>query len=215
MVEEILHGSYDVGKNTLLPYLLARGVRSLDYVMVSHFDFDHVGGFLYIMKEIKLKNILVATVGQEESENYSKFIKIAREKRINVLKVEAGKRINIENKLFFDILWPFQDKTISENAINNNSIVCKLCYGEFKMLFTGDIEEEAERVLCGLYSTNAVLNSTVLKVAHHGSKTSTIQDFLNFINPNIALIGVGKNNTFGHPGDEVIERLQNMRNTNL
>ena len=103
MVEEILHGSYDVGKNTLLPYLLARGIRSLDYVLISHFDFDHVGGILYVMNEINVKNILVATAGQEESENYSKFIKIAKDRRINVLQVEAGKKVNIENKLFFDI----------------------------------------------------------------------------------------------------------------
>lgn len=99
---------------------------------------------------------------------------------------------------------------ILENILNNNSIVCKLNYKNVSVLFTGDIEEIAEKKIVSLYDSN-ILNSTILKVAHHGSKTSSIQDFISKVNPKIALIGVGENNKFGHPNDMVVERLQICR----
>ena len=108
------------------------------------------------------------------------------------------------------ILWPEQ-KQIQENILNNNSIVCKLVYKNFSMLFTGDIEEVAEKQIIANYKNSRILDSTVLKVAHHGSKTSSIQEFLEVVKPKIALIGVGDKNKFGHPNNEVIERLQNLR----
>lgn len=84
------------------------------------------------------------------------------------------------------------------------------------MLLTGDIEEIAERKILEEYKNNlTILNSTFLKVGHHGSSTSSIQEFLNNVKPKIALIGVGKNNTFGHPNEGVIERLKNLRCRNL
>ena len=98
---------------------------------------------------------------------------------------------------------------VVENVLNNNSIVCKLYYKNFTCLFTGDIEEIAEKRILETYKNNInLLNSTVLKVGHHGSKTSSIQEFLNYIKPKIALIGVATNNTFGHPSNEVLERLK-------
>lgn len=79
------------------------------------------------------------------------------------------------------------------------------------MLFTGDIEKIAERQIVEEYRETIILNSTILKVAHHGSKTSSIQSFLDAVKPKIALIGVGKNNLFGHPNGEVINRIENLR----
>ena len=96
---------------------------------------------------------------------------------------------------------------ISENAINNNSLVCKLNYKKFSMLFTGDIEEIAEKSILQRYSKKE-LNSIVLKIAHHGSKTSSTEEFIKKVLPKNAIIGVGKNNLFGHPSMEVIERLK-------
>lgn len=79
------------------------------------------------------------------------------------------------------------------------------------MLFTGDIEKEAEEILVSKYKETNILKSTILKVAHHGSKTSSSEQFLKLVNPNAALIGIGKNNRYGHPNKEVIDRLQSMR----
>lgn len=163
------------------------------------------------MQEIKVKNVICSFVGQEKSENYEEFVEIINTKKINVLEVFAGKRVNIEKDLYINILWPLQESKIYNNEINNNSMVFKLCYKNFSMLFTGDIEEEAEKKICNLYNSENVLKSTILKVAHHGSKTSSTEEFLNLVSPKLALIGVGKNNNFGHPSNMVIDRLKNIR----
>jgi competence protein ComEC len=105
-----------------------------------------------------------------------------------------------------DVLWP-QTDLINENVLNNNSIVCKLVYMNCSILFTGDIEEIAEKKMLELYGSK-VLNSTILKVAHHGSKSSSIKEFVSKVNPKVALIGVGENNKFGHPNENVLERLK-------
>ena len=105
---------------------------------------------------------------------------------------------------------------MSENVLNNNSIVCKLHYKNFSILFTGDIEEIAEKEILKEYKNNFnLLKATVMKVPHHGSKTSSTQEFLEAVNSSFALIGVGKNNTFGHPNDEVIGRLKSLRYKNI
>lgn len=165
------------------------------------------------MNEIKVKNVIVSTVGQEASENYSESLESVKIRKIKIIEAKAGNRINIEKDIYFDILWPIQDKKIEENEINNNSIVCKFVYNSFSILFTGDIEETAEKEIVKKYKN--FLEATILKVAHHGSKTSSTKDFLNFVKPKIALIGVGENNNFGHPNYEVLERIKNLRWENL
>ncbi len=162
------------------------------------------------MEELKVKQIIIGKQF-DNSENYNKFLDIIKEKNVKVHVVEAGIKINIEKNLFFQVLWPNDKQKISENSINNNALVCKLNYKNFSMLFTGDIEEEAEKILMSNYKNKYNLKATILKVGHHGSKTSSTSEFLNLVNPKIALIGVGKNNTFGHPNNEVLERLYNLR----
>lgn len=164
------------------------------------------------MEELETKNVIISKQGKD-SENYRKFKEIVSKKKINVLVVGETnghpQKIYIEENLYFDIIWPNNSKLISENSLNNNSIVCKLNYKSFSMLFTGDIEEMAEKQILQEYKNNLqILESTILKVGHHGSKTSSIEQFIETVNPRIALIGVGENNKFGHPNDEVINRLQ-------
>lgn len=197
---------YDVGKNILIPYLLDRGYTKIDYIMISHFDRDHVGGILTIMEELQVKNVIFAKQ-EEDSNNYQEFIELVKEKNIKLRIVEKGNRIRIEDEIYFDLLWP-PKKQIEENALNNNSIVAQLVYREFSMLFTGDIEEKAEKEILQDVNSN-YLKATVLKVAHHGSKTSTTTEILKEIKPQVALIGVGKNNNFGHPSKETLEKLKN------
>ena len=115
----------------------------------------------------------------------------------------------MENNLYFDILWP-KEEQIEENKINNNAIVMKLNYNNFSMMLTGDIEEVAEKEIVKTYKDKKILKSDILKVAHHGSKTSTTEEILNEIEPKVSLIGVGKNNLFGHPSSEVLKRLENL-----
>lgn len=201
---------YDVGKNTLIPYLLDRGYSKIDMVIISHFDSDHIGGILTLLEELKVKKVIISKQ-KEESENFNKFTKIVKEKHIKVETVEAGERLKIEKNIYFDILWPNNSKIIGENSLNNNSIVCKLCYKNFSCLFTGDIEEIAENAILNEYKNTNLLKSDVIKIAHHGSKTSSTSEFIEKVNPKIALIGVGKNNKFGHPSQKTIQLL-NERN---
>ncbi len=163
------------------------------------------------MKEIEVKNVIIGKQF-EASENYEEFVKIVKEKNIKVYVVEAGKKINIEEGLYLDILWPASANVINDNKINNNSLVCKLVYKDFSILFTGDIESKAENAILKKYANNMeVLNATVLKVAHHGSKTSTTEEFLEAVKPKLAVIGVGKNNTFGHPSEIILESLKKIK----
>lgn len=202
-------GSFDVGEKILLPYLLDRGVTKIDYMMISHFDSDHVGGLFSILENLRVEHVLISKQGKE-SENYKHFLEISKRKKIKVIYVEAGDRINIEKNMFFEILFPTRN-LISENILNNNSIVARLVYKNIKILFTGDIEEIAEKELIKLYSKTNKLRADILKVAHHGSKSSTIASFLKLVNPRISLIGVGATNTFGHPNIGVLERLEQIR----
>ena len=163
------------------------------------------------MEKIKVVQVIISKQG-EESENYRRFKELVNKKKIKVIVVNKGDRLQIEQDVVIDILWPNNRNLISENVLNNNSIVCKLKYKKFSILFTGDIEEIAERQILKEYKNNLqVLNSTVLKVGHHGSKTSSIQEFIDVVKPKIALIGVGENNKFGHPSDDVIKRLENIK----
>ena len=159
------------------------------------------------MREMKVKNAII-TKQVQDSDNFQDFIETAKEERVNIILVEAGEKIQIEKDVYFDILWPNSKNYISENPLNNNSLVCKLNYKKFSMLFTGDIEEIAEEEILKIYKDE--LKSDILKVAHHGSKTSTSKDFLEIVSPQIALIGVGENNKFGHPNNVVLDRLKDI-----
>ena len=202
-----LNKNFDVGEKTLVPYILDRGYTKIDYIFVSHFDFDHVGGILTVLQELKVGKVIIGKQF-ENSENYEKMIKIARKKKIEIIQVDKENDIVID-EVKFNIIWPDKENIIKENSLNNNSLVMKMIYKNFSMLFTGDIEEIAERKIIDIYKDNSdILKSDVLKIAHHGSKTSSINEFLKLVKPKIALIGVGKTNTFGHPNIEVLERLE-------
>lgn len=202
-----LDKNYDVGKNTLVPYLLDRGVCTIDYLIVSHFDNDHCGGLMYLLKTLRVKNVFISKQAKL-NEEYKNFMEIVKQKHISIKIVKQGDVISIEDDLKIYILHPSLELCFDD--LNNNSIVAKLVYKDFSMLFTGDIEKEAESKIVEKYG-KSLLKSTVIKVAHHGSKTSSTQEFIDLVNPKIALIGVGKGNNFGHPNEEVLERLNNLK----
>lgn len=166
------------------------------------------GGILTVLEKLKVSKAIISKQG-ENSENYRRFEQIVKDKKIKEMTVDKGDRLKIERNLYFDILWPNNEKMMSDNALNNNSIVCKLSYNKFSMIFTGDIEEIAEKHILQEFRHNlGIFSSQILKVAHHGSKTSSIKEYIDAVNPKIALIGVGENNKFGHPNEEVLTRLK-------
>lgn len=196
--------NYDIGEKVLVPYLLDRGVKTIDYIMVSHFDNDHCGGLMYVLQKLKVKNIIISKQ-VKISKEYEKFMSLVKEKKINIVYVKAGNILKIDNEVRIYILYPFNELAFDD--LNNNSIVAKLFYKDFSVLFTGDIEQEAEKIILDRYDEIS-LKSTIIKAPHHGSKTSSTEEFICTVKPKIALIGVGKDNKFGHPNGQVLGRYK-------
>ena len=136
---------------------------------------------------MKVKNIVIG-VQAEKYENCVKFMKFAKKKNVKVIALKAGDIFKLDKETCFETIFPELDHTILENKINNNSLVCKLNYKNFSILFTGDIEEKAEQAIILKYSNTNILESTILKVAHHGSKSSSINKFLDLVKPKITLV---------------------------
>lgn len=195
--------------NVLFQYLLDRRINKIDYIIISHFDSDHCNGLIEIIEKMRVENIVMSKQSKE-SEEYKKILEIIKQKNIKVSSVKEEDKIIIEKNLYTKILNPAEKFEFQD--LNNNAIVAKLVYKNFSMLFTGDIEK-AEENLAKKYKNE--LKSTILKVAHHGSKTSTSEEFLKYVEPQIALIGVGENNKFGHPNQITIEKLKNIRSQNI
>src|SRR3989338_6027374 len=133
-------------------------------------------------------------------------MRVVQERHIPVLYAEAGNRVRIDEEIYFDILWPPKEgeKVFPASDTNDMSIVARLVYNNDTFLFTGDLEERGERLL-GVFG--ASLNAEVLKVGHHGSSTSTSEDFLAHVQPRLAIISAGIKNPYGHPHQEILKRL--------
>ena len=159
-------GSFNVGEQTLLPYLLDKGILSIDYMIFSHLDTDHCQGLFTILENLKVKNVIISKQGKN-SKNFETLLKIIQKKKVKITVVRA-----IDKNSYMHILFPTKD-FIKENVLNNNSIVAKFCVQNrkgqniFSMLLTGDIEKIAENKIEELYQNTNILESTILKVAHH------------------------------------------------
>lgn len=203
--------SFDVGNKVLLPYLLDRRIKKIDFIIVSHFDADHCQAFETVIDNINVRKVVVCKQSMITQE-YLNIINKCKKKNIKIIVVERGDKLKIDKRTEFEILHPgerFLDD--GKGGLNANAIVCKMNYklnnGKiFSMLFTGDIEVEAEKELEQVYGKK--LKADILKIAHHGSKTSSREKFIKLVSPKIALIGVGENNKFGHPADITLERLE-------
>lgn len=189
-----------------------RKIKTLDFLVISHFDSDHSGKAVEIIETLKVKNIIISKQA-ETSEQFENTIKAAKANDVNIIIVKAGDIVKIDKEIYFQILWPKAEQAITENALNNNSIVMKFVYRDFSILFTGDIEETAEKAILEEYRDSNILKSTTLKVAHHGSNTSSIEEFIEKVKSRISVIGVGKNNKFGHPNEEIVERIKSYGST--
>lgn len=203
--------SFDVGNKVLLPYLLDRRIKKIDFIIVSHFDADHCQAFETVIDNINVRKVVVCKQSMITQE-YLNIINKCKKKNIKIIVVERGDKLKIDKRAEFEILHPgerFLDD--GKGGLNANAIVCKMNYklnnGKiFSILFTGDIEVEAEKELEQVYGKK--LKADILKIAHHGSKTSSREEFIKLVSPKIALIGVGENNKFGHPADITLERLE-------
>ena len=182
--------------------------RYIDIVLLTHPEADHLNGLIEVVKRYNIGAIIMTGIFRNTAQ-YKEFLNIIENRKIPVYLAKSGGEIDFRNNIKMDILYPFDNlkgKVLSDS--NNTSIVAKLIYGNFETLFTGDIEKSVENKLI---NSNADLKSDILKIAHHGSKTSTTDNFLKAVNALIAVIEVGKDNQYGHPHQEVLERLKNLQ----
>lgn len=191
--------------NILLPLLKYKGIRKIDYAVVSHSDEDHISGILQIMKEetFQISTLILPEIkAYEEDANYCGLLSEARQKGIAIQYAKAGDEIGT-GQVSVRCLHP--EKDYEYTSANDYSAVYLITYGQFRMLMTGDAEQKAEQSMLNL---EQLLDIHILKVGHHGSKTSTGHAFLEAVKPEAAVISCGKNNRYHHPSEEVVERLK-------
>ncbi len=195
--------SFDNGERVILPLLNYLGIKKIDYGIVTHIDSDHYGGFVSLVLAGIIKQIFKPELDSTLSKD-KRFEEFIRESGVTVHYFQEQKLEIGNTNLYF--IYDKNLKNISSNSTNDRSGVFKLVYGNTSFLFTGDLEKRIEKFYSKKYKS--FLDSDVLKVGHHGSKTSSSEEFLDYVTPKISLISAGYKNKFGHPVKEVIERLQ-------
>jgi len=191
----------DTGKNEytmsngIIPYLKSKGIRNIDYLIITHGDEDHIGGAITLINNFKVDNIVLNRGDYSESE----IELINNSKKVNI--INNVKKIKVNNNYLY-----FLNDKIYENE-NDNSIIIYFEQFKYKFLFMGDSSFVVEDYLLENYNLK---NISILKVGHHGSFTSTTKEFVNTINPKISLISVGQNN-YGHPSKGVLTNLENSK----
>jgi len=180
--------------------------REIELLILTHPETDHLGGLLEVLKRYKVKNILWTGIIKKGRE-YEEWKRLIKEEKAKIEIAKAGKRISCKNCQWeLKILFPFLSlEGIEFEDSNDTSVVGKLIFLNTSFLFTGDLYQSGEEKIL---ERDFNLESEILKVAHHGSKTSTSERFLERVLPKLAIICVDKNNQYGHPHQEVIERLR-------
>ena len=177
--------------------------RSIDLIILTHPDADHLSGLIEVLKRYKVEKILWTGI-VKDTPAYQEWLKLIENEKAIIFIAQAGQRIKA-GRAYWDILWPMENLEGKElKNTNNTSIIAKLVFGVNSFLFTGDAYKSVEKKLI---ESGANLDSDILKVSHHGSKTSTSEEFIEKVSPKTAIISVGKDNKYGHPHQEVLETL--------
>ena len=176
--------------------------KNIDLLILTHPDHDHLAGLIEVLQRYKVDNVLWTGVVKDTAE-YAKWLELLEEQQVII--AQAGQRI-ILSDVIIDVLFPFNNlEGESPKDINNTSIVLRLSFKESSFLFTGDLHKSLEE---DLVEKQVFLASDILKISHHGSKTSSSEKFIEYVSPEIAVISVGRNNSYGHPHQETLETLK-------
>ncbi|MCU0660091.1 MAG: MBL fold metallo-hydrolase [Candidatus Pacebacteria bacterium] len=182
--------------------------RSIDMLVVTNPDLDHYAGFIDVLERYRVGTVIVPGT-QSGTDTFARFENSVRERGTHALLAKQGMRFMLdeEHTIYLDILFP--DRDVSTWKSNDGSIVSRLVYDLVSVMLTGDATEKTERIVLGDY-TKESLESDILKVGHHGSKTSSSISFLEAVDPDLAIISVGHNNKYGLPKQEILHRLENL-----
>jgi len=190
--------NYEISTSTIIPYLKSIGIKKINYLVLTHGDYDHMGEAVNLVNGFKVEQV-VFNCG-EFNDLEKELIKVLNQKKIKYY--SCVKELNIDNnKLYF-----LQTKKYDNENDNSNVIYTEL--NGYKFMFMGDAGVDKEKDILDKYNLS---NVDVLKVGHHGSKTSSSKEFIDEINPKYGIISVGKNNRYGHPNKEVLNNLENSK----
>jgi len=202
---------FDVGERIVAPFLWRKKIKSVDTLVLSHPNSDHLNGLLYIAENFNVKEFW-SNGEAADTLGYKRLIEIIKEKNIRMKEFKEIRRDRTINGIMFKILYPesdFKEKNEKWRKGDNNSLVIKAIFGSKSFLFTGDIKAKGEYDL--VKKAGRFLKSTVLVVPHHGSKSSSTGNFIDKVEPEIAIIPVGWKNRYKFPHPEVLERYKSRR----
>lgn len=206
-----------VGKNRLVPFLKSKGIGRLDYVFISHGDSDHINGIVWMLeneKNISVGHIVMPCLGEGE-EVYRRIETLGKMRGADIVYMEAGQNLD-EGALKITAVYPGRE--VYSKDRNGHSLVLSVIYEEYSMLLTGDVGTAGEKKMleagelpCKEQPEGRFEGGiSVLKAAHHGSSTSTGQEFLAYVKPSVTILSYGRGNSYGHPSPEVVERLEEI-----
>ncbi len=184
--------------------------RSIDVVLATHPDEDHIGGLNSVLERYQV-DLFIRNEATSSSQTFSNLLGLISDRKIPEKIITEAQTINFSDGVKFNLLFPNRD--IKNEETNNSSIVGKLSYGEIDFLLTGDSPISIEREL--IYHYGHFLESEVLKAGHHGSKYSSSEAYLNYVKPKYSIISAGLNNRYNHPNPEVISNLEKIKTTIL
>lgn len=203
-VQVLIDGGRDSSVLARLAEVVPFNDRSLDIVVGTHPDLDHIGGLIHVLKQYDVKTILT-TENKGQSDASELYDDLKRSEGAQVIYARRGQEFALDASTTLRVLFPDSDPTNMES--NTSSIVLQLQYGSSTFLFTGDSPKNIEEYL--VLTEGEHLQSDVLKVGHHGSRTSTSELFVDEVRPTYAVISAGKHNSYGHPHVEVTDLLFN------
>lgn len=204
----------DAGNNEdadfIISYLKSLGIRRLDTVIGTHPHEDHIGSLDKVIQTFEIGEVLMPKV-TSNTQTFKEVLMAIQDKGLTIREAKAGLKLDLGEKtntagtqLIAEVIAPQSSKYVD---MNNYSIVLRLVYGQTAFLFTGDAEDISEREML---SSSYSLKADVLKIGHHGSASSTTQEFLQRVSPKYAVIQVGRDNTYGHPAVTLLNRLEKM-----
>ncbi|WP_394921295.1 DNA internalization-related competence protein ComEC/Rec2 [uncultured Robinsoniella sp.] len=209
-------GSSDVkqaGSKRIEPFLKSRGIRKIDYLFISHMDADHINGIMELLEAyalnlagenasgVSIRRLVLPKLAKKDEE-YLEIEKLAKKNKIMVLYFQKGDKI-LNGRFSFSCLHPSQNSASEDR--NENSMVLQMEYKDFRVFFAGDVEGAGEEEMI---DSKELKRADILKVAHHGSRNSTLDTFLDAVRPGIGILSCGKDNRYGHPHVELINRLK-------
>ena len=199
---------FNIGTKIVVPLLNKKKIDHLDKVILTHGHADHVDGLIGVLENVPVREVIDTQEGGGGADDeYVKFLETVKSEKIPYRVAQEGDQLDLDPALVVMVLNP--PLGFKYNNANDNSLVMKITYKNFSIILAADIGQVTERRLVEKYDRD--LKANVLKVAHHGSRTSSCASFLDAIQPELAVISSGRNNSFGHPHPEVIKRLERKK----